>query len=133
MQLASGTHILDDLLAANALLSENSHQGFEAPTHTLDRGFSGAISHTSLEIITTLYDDDAGSRCTGKERDNESGLDYFGARYYASSMGRWMSPDPILITQQKMVGPQQRNIYSYVRNNPLRMVDKNGEWPIVVH
>ena len=30
---------------------------------------------------------------TGKERDSESGNDYFGARYYASSMGRWMSPD----------------------------------------
>jgi RHS repeat-associated protein len=30
---------------------------------------------------------------TGKERDAESGLDYFGARYYASNMGRWMSPD----------------------------------------
>jgi RHS repeat-associated protein len=30
---------------------------------------------------------------TGKERDNESGLDYFGATYYASNMGRWMSPD----------------------------------------
>ena len=30
---------------------------------------------------------------TGKERDTESGLDYFGARYYASNMGRWMSPD----------------------------------------
>ena len=29
---------------------------------------------------------------TGKERDAESGLDYFGARYYASNMGRWMSP-----------------------------------------
>jgi RHS repeat-associated protein len=31
---------------------------------------------------------------TGKERDSESGLDYFGARYYGSNMGRWMSPDP---------------------------------------
>ena len=30
---------------------------------------------------------------TGKERDTESGLDYFGARYYTSSMGRFMSPD----------------------------------------
>jgi RHS repeat-associated protein len=30
---------------------------------------------------------------TGKERDTESGLDYFGARYYASTMGRWLSPD----------------------------------------
>jgi RHS repeat-associated protein len=34
------------------------------------------------------------SRSTGKERDAESGNDYFGARYYASSMGRFMSPDP---------------------------------------
>ena len=33
------------------------------------------------------------SRSTGKERDSESGLDYFGARYYASSMGRWISAD----------------------------------------
>ncbi len=32
---------------------------------------------------------------TGKERDAESGLDYFGARYYGSNMGRFMSPDPI--------------------------------------
>jgi RHS repeat-associated protein len=36
------------------------------------------------------------SHFTGKERDAESGLDYFGARYYGSSMGRFMSPDPIL-------------------------------------
>ena len=35
------------------------------------------------------------SRYTGKERDAESGNDYFGARYYGSSMGRMMSPDPI--------------------------------------
>jgi len=34
-----------------------------------------------------------GHRFTGKERDSESGLDYFGARYYASNMGRMMSPD----------------------------------------
>jgi len=31
---------------------------------------------------------------TGKERDSESGNDYFGARYYSSAMGRFMSPDP---------------------------------------
>jgi RHS repeat-associated protein len=70
---------------------------------------------------------------TGKERDTESGLDYFGARYYASSMGRFMSPDPILIMRQKMTDPQQWNMYSYVRNNPLRMVDTNGKWPTDIH
>ena len=30
---------------------------------------------------------------TGKERDSETGLDYFGARYYGNTMGRWLSPD----------------------------------------
>ena len=36
------------------------------------------------------------SRSTGKERDTESGNDYFGARYYGSSMGRFLSPDPLM-------------------------------------
>jgi RHS repeat-associated protein len=60
---------------------------------------------------------------TGKERDAETGLDYFGARYYGSGMGRWMSPDegaPDLRT------PQSLNRYEYVRNNPLARVDPDG-------
>jgi RHS repeat-associated protein len=70
---------------------------------------------------------------TGKERDGESGLDNFGARYYGSSMGRFTSPDPVMIMRQKMFDPQQWNMYSYVRNNPLRMVDTNGKWPTDIH
>jgi RHS repeat-associated protein len=93
MQLSSDVRILDGLLAANALLAENSHQGFGASTHTLYQGFGVAISSTSLGIIGPLYDGHVRSRYTGKERDAESGLDYFGARYYGSTMGRWMSPD----------------------------------------
>jgi RHS repeat-associated protein len=42
-------------------------------------------------------------RYTGKERDTESGNDYFGARYYASSMGRFLSPDPQYV-QERMAG-----------------------------
>jgi RHS repeat-associated protein len=48
---------------------------------------------------------------TGKERDNESGNDYFGARYYASSMGRWMSPD-LPFADQDTENPQSWNLYS---------------------
>jgi RHS repeat-associated protein len=65
----------------------------------------------------------APSLFTGKERDTESGNDYFGARYYASSMGRFMSPDwsakedPVPYAQ--LDDPQSLNLYSYVRNNPL--------------
>jgi len=63
---------------------------------------------------------------TGKERDAESGNDYFGARYYASSMGRFMSPDKPFADQHP-ANPQSWNLYSYTRNNPLRFVDDDGE------
>ena len=88
MHLSSDVQIPDGLLAANALLAENSHQGSATSTHTLHQGCYFAISSTAIGRPGTLYDGRTGSRYTGKERDTESGLDYFGARYYASSMGR---------------------------------------------
>jgi RHS repeat-associated protein len=63
---------------------------------------------------------------TGKERDTESGLDYFGARYYASSMGRFMSPDPGKINPKHLMNPQKWNKYAYVLNNPLSLIDPDG-------
>jgi RHS repeat-associated protein len=63
------------------------------------------------------------SHFTGKERDTESGNDYFGARYYASSMGRFMSPDPM---GGHLEDPQTLNRYVYVRNNPLSLTDPTG-------
>jgi RHS repeat-associated protein len=68
---------------------------------------------------------------TGKERDTESGNDYFGARYYASSMGRWMSPD-LPFADQDTENPQSWNLYSYVRNNPLNRFDDSGMLTIIV-
>jgi RHS repeat-associated protein len=63
---------------------------------------------------------------TGKERDTESGNDYFPMRYYASSMGRWISPDPGWILAVHKGDPQTWNMYSYVANNPLGFVDPYG-------
>jgi RHS repeat-associated protein len=67
---------------------------------------------------------------TGKERDSESGNDYFPARYYASSMGRWLSPDWSAkvepVPYAKLGNPQSLNLYSYVLNNPLSNVDLDG-------
>src|SRR5271165_4062148 len=71
---------------------------------------------------------------TGKERDAESGNDYFGARYYASSMGRFMSPDwgakvePV--PYSKLDDPQSLNLYAYVMNNPLTRADADGHAPM---
>jgi RHS repeat-associated protein len=63
---------------------------------------------------------------TGKERDTESGNDYFGARYYASNMGRFMSPDPSGLLAQRPEDPQSWNLYAYARNNPLIYLDPTG-------
>jgi len=90
---------------------------------------------------------------TGKERDAESGLDYFGARYYGASMGMFMSADPysaILIKQRMIDGglpqeaaqsffdgfaenPQKWNGYTYALDNPLRFTDPTGAAPIEGH
>jgi RHS repeat-associated protein len=62
---------------------------------------------------------------TGKERDAESGLDYFGARYFGSAMGRWTGADAPFADQKPMI-PQSWNLYAYVRNNPLTFIDVSG-------
>ena len=62
---------------------------------------------------------------TGKERDPESGLDNFGARFDSSSMGRFMSPDEPF-SDQNQENPQSWNLYTYARNNPLRFTDEDG-------
>ena len=63
---------------------------------------------------------------TSKERDIETGLDYFGARYYASTQGRFTSTDPKPVTKESFLNPQRWNLYVYVNNNPLSAVDPNG-------
>jgi RHS repeat-associated protein len=62
---------------------------------------------------------------TGQERDPETTLDYFIARYYASNYGRFFSPD-LPFVDQHTVNPQSWNLYTYVRNNPLRYNDPTG-------
>jgi len=71
---------------------------------------------------------------TGKERDSETGLDYFGARYYGSKIGRFTTVDPLYTWQENLLDPQRWNRYSYVRNNPLRYVDPDGRVmkPVVI-
>jgi len=63
------------------------------------------------------------SHFTGKERDAESGNDYFEARYFGSSMGRFLSPDPL---GGSLANPQSLNRYAYALNNPLVNTDPTG-------
>src|SRR5208283_812287 len=68
---------------------------------------------------------------TGKERDYESGLDDFGARYFGggNNLGRFMTPDPLL-NSGRPTNPQTWNRYAYTLNNPLQYTDPTGlyEW-----
>jgi RHS repeat-associated protein len=73
------------------------------------------------------------SQFTGKERDAETGLDFFKARYYSGAEGRFSSPDPLNIFALKpeqfsrfIADPQHWNKYAYVLNNPLRFTDPLG-------
>jgi RHS repeat-associated protein len=79
-----------------------------------------------------LYDFGRRSRSTGKERDAETGLDYFGARYMSSAQGRFTSPDPTFLNIWKVISPQRWNLYGYATNNPLRYVDPDGQEAIAV-
>jgi RHS repeat-associated protein len=77
------------------------------------------------ELAVCASDARFATRYTGKERDTESGNDYFGARYYTSSMGRMMSPDPGNAGADPS-DPQSWNMYSYALNNPLIITDPTG-------
>jgi RHS repeat-associated protein len=69
-------------------------------------------------------------RFTGKERDNEDNLDDFSARYFSSSMGRWLTPDwsarPATVPYASFGDPQSLNLYLYVRNDPVSRADADG-------
>jgi RHS repeat-associated protein len=66
-------------------------------------------------------------RYTGHLRDQETGNDYAGARYYANARGRWLSVDPV---RGNMANPQRLNRYAYVLNDPVNYVDPDGAIPL---
>lgn len=80
-----------------------------------------AIRSTAMGYIADFVRQKFGS----KERDAETGLDYFLARYYSSVQGRFTSPDELLADQRED-DPQSWNLYSYVRNSPLVFIDPFG-------
>lgn len=93
--------------------------------------------------------DGARQKFTQKERDNETGLDYFLARYYSSSQGRFTSPDEFkggpdelfvlgsgdeekqALPYAEITNPQSLNKYTYVYNNPLSFLDPDGHQGII--
>jgi RHS repeat-associated protein len=97
---------------------------------------SGNVLNNSLffpygvERIVQQSDTANNYRFSGKERDPQTGLDDFGARYYDSVLGRFMTPDwdakPTAVPYASFGDPQTLNLYSYVENGPLNRVDADG-------
>jgi len=74
----------------------------------------------------TTTPDSFNLKFTGQERDSETQLDYFHARYYSAAQGRFQSPDPGNAGADPS-DPQTWNGYAYVNNNPLMFTDPDGE------
>jgi RHS repeat-associated protein len=71
--------------------------------------------------------DATGYKFIGKERDKETGLDYFGARSYSNGLARFITPDPGKINFKHLINQQKWNKYTYVLNNPLGYFDPDGQ------
>jgi RHS repeat-associated protein len=82
---------------------------------------SGTAAHAELAM-----------KFGGEERDSESGLDYFGARYFSSAQGRFTSPDPLMLSYSRLLDPQGLNLYAYTRNRPTIAVDDGGLATVLV-
>jgi len=136
-------HIMDD--KQRIAMVETRTQGLDpAPQQLIRCQFSNHLGSASLEldeqaqIISYEEYSPYGSstyqavrsqretakryRFTGKERDEESGLYYHGARYYAPWLARWSSTDPAGVDEGI-------DLYEYARNRPTSMVDSTGLWP----
>ena len=87
---------------------------------------SGLGNRDQAAGYTASLTDGPAQKFTGKERDNESGLDYFGARYFSGAGGRFTSVDPENAGAD-LANPQSWNGYSYVLNRPLNLIDPTGE------
>jgi len=117
-------------LAAMTLLSEKLHQGVPSRNLAPHQGIDERNSTAALGLRASEHLNRVWPRYTGKERDTETGNDYMFARYYNSATGRFLSPDWSAsvepVPYAKLDNPQSLNLYSYVLNNPVELVDQDG-------
>lgn len=124
---------------ANGERMAKASQGSTYYFHPDHLGSTNVISNSSGTIVeTTKYypfgklregGDSAKHLFTGQEFDTETGLYYYGARYYSPDLMRFAQPDPVI---QDLYNPQSLNHYSYVRNNPVKYVDPSGNFAVSV-
>ncbi len=143
-----GTCLRDYIYMGNRLIAEYAPASGQYYYYTQDQiGSTRIVTNDSGTVVYAEAHDPYGGiqktwvnafdpkrKFSDKERDGETGLDYFGARYYSApeySEGhtgsyRWLSIDPVFNTFAVLADPQASNLYSYCRNNPLSPYDPDG-------
>jgi RHS repeat-associated protein len=122
----------DECIRAFDSQGKKPHQGIAPQKTALHQGLAWSNSTVALGLRSLAVENHVRSRCTGKERDTETGNDYFGARYYTSNMGRFLTPDwaarPTAVLYAVYGDPQSLNLYVYVRNDPISRLDPDGHF-----
>jgi len=103
--------------ASGAVVSRHDYMPFGIEIGSTISGRTTAMGYGASDGVRDQF--------TGQQRDTETGLDFFQARYYSNSHGRFLSADPLL-TSADPHRPQTWNRYAYVLNNPLKLVDPSG-------
>jgi RHS repeat-associated protein len=123
------SYLVEDHLGSTRLVMEQNSGtkcydylpfGGEIPSTVGSRPacYGNVIYPSSPDVLSEKF--------TGKERDAETGMDFFGVRYMSNAQGRFMSPDPVGPSSDEIRNPQKWNRYAYVVNNPLTLVDPDG-------
>ncbi|MBR9704654.1 hypothetical protein GOV12_04530 [Candidatus Pacearchaeota archaeon] len=120
-----------DLIARK---DNNGNRFYYHPDHL---GSTTIVTNSSGDVVEeTFYKpfgevvDGSNSRYgyTGKEKDGDTGLMYYGARYYNPNFMHFIQPDSVI---GYIYNPQDLNRYAYVRNNPYKYIDPSGNEPVL--
>jgi RHS repeat-associated protein len=142
-----GTCLKDYIYMGDRLIAEYDHVGSRFLYYTPDQINSTRIvtDDTGTVVYSAAHDPYGGIQQTwvntfdptpkfsGKERDAESQLDYFGARYYDRSQYRFISVDPVVNVAKALFDSQLWNLYAYCNNTPINRYDPNGAYGKDVH
>jgi len=137
----SGSCLSDFIYMRNRLVAEYRPQESVYYYYTSDQINSTRMitDDTGTVVHSTTFDPfggiekawvstyDPALKFSGKERELANEMDYFGARYYAHTRYRWISPDPMINKDGAIANSQLWNLYAYSKNNPVTYFDPNGE------
>jgi RHS repeat-associated protein len=143
----NGTCVKDYIYNGSKLLAEYQPSGSKYYYYTSDQINSTRIITDSAGsvIYSTVFDPYGGMqkqwvntyspalKFSGKEREANSELDYFGARYYDHLKYRFISVDPVINKDEALANPQLWNLYAYCANNPITRMDPDGRWSETIH